>query len=500
MILFLRPLLFVVFLMTFNSAQACWGDPTLSCALTRDITTIEISSVAAKNVLPSDRKLSDFLGVHALFWGVQHDLYASSPSKVSPEAISLLSSTGVGSIRYGGGVNEIDWRGCQGFVLERPKQKVAPWIDAVRCIFGIQEYEVLNDELNLGSTWHIANVVGFEGGVIDTAFLAKEAGDYALKVKELSSGRKRFWELGNELDRSWPSWSAEKIVERSLPVANEIKRVDPGARLVLPLIEFKSALVKDDDGHNKFLIRHFKGLVSDYALHLYYENDPWGPSVANRLAYTRKVIGFMYQAGVKSPSVWITEHARPPAGTPADAFWKKNWYQTNNHDAVVATADFLIGATQIPEVQGAFWHGLRAGPWNYLEIDNGKLRPSRIAKLFELLKPSESMQALPTQTLNKTSVYAPTRYIVRASAFRDKDRNLWLWVVNRDEGAQRIQFKGNAIPQSDLKVEQTFLTSGEVNGLVSTQHYEFKNSDAMKAVILPGRSIAVLKIQEEHKQ
>lgn len=476
-----------------SSVHACWGDPSMFCSITRNITTIDISEPVDKAPLPSDRNIKDFLGVHALFWGVQHDLYANTPSKVSAEAIAILRSTNVGAVRYGGGVNEIDWRGCQGIVLERPKQKVAPWIDPVRCIFGVQEYEALNDELQFRSTWHIANVVGFEGGLRNTELLAKEAGDYAARVKELSGQRTRFWELGNELDRAWPSWTAKKIVEKSLPVAKEIKHADAEARLILPLIEFKSSLIKDDDEHNKFLINSFQGVVSEYALHLYYENDPWGPSVANRLAYTRKVIGFMYKAGIKSPAVWITEHARPPVGTPADSFWKKNWYQTNNHDAVIATADFLIGATQIPEIKGAFWHGLRAGPWNYIELDNTKLRPSRVARLFQVLNPTEDMQVLPTITYNKTRLYAPTRYLVRASAFVDKEKNLWLWVVNRDEEAQAIQLAGNLLPHTTVNIEQISVINGVQDETISSLRYDYKAREG-GVIMLAGRSVALIKI------
>lgn len=497
--LFQRLMLLVVLSMTFNYAQACWGDPSLSCAIATDVTTIEISRSPGKHFLPTDRKLSDFLGVHSLFWGVQHAFYANTPSTVSQDAINLLQSTGVAAIRYGGGVNEIDWQGCQGPISERPKQNLAPWLDPVSCIFGIQEYEALNEQLKLNSTWHIANVVGFERSVRSSSLMAADAAEYALKVRSLASSRVRYWELGNELDRSWPSWNAKMIAEKSLPVARAILHADPSAKLVLPLIEFKSEIVKDDDAHNKFLIEQFKGLTEDYALHLYYENEPWGPSVANRLGYARKVVHLLHKAGIKSPSIWITEHARPPAGTPADTFWKNNWYQTNNHDAVIATADFLIGLMQIPEVKGAFWHGLRAGPWNYIELDNDKLLASNVAKLFGIFKPPEGARTLQTKTVNKFRFYAPMHYAVRSSAFMDQKNNIWLWIVNRDQDAQVLQLTGDAIHTQDLRLEQTLLTETKDGGVVSKQVKVIKAADINNRITIPGRAVAVVKLQTGHK-
>ncbi|GAB7562292.1 hypothetical protein LG202_03310 [Methylobacillus methanolivorans] len=205
----LRQLLLVALLMTFNRAHAWCGDPALSCAITRDVTTIEISRGSVKHVLPTDRKLSNFLGVHSLFGGVLHAFYADTPSAVSQEAIELLYNTGVGAIGYDGGVNEIDWREYQGAILERSKQNLAPWLDPVSCIFGIQEYRVFNEHLQLKSTWHIANVVGFERSVKDS------------------------------------SWSAKVVAAKSLPVARAIDHADSSTKLVLPsLAEFKSEIIK----------------------------------------------------------------------------------------------------------------------------------------------------------------------------------------------------------------------------------------------------------------
>lgn len=482
------------------SADACQYDPSLRCSSTGN--QLEIGNA---ETLSAARDLTKFLGVHALFWGVQSDLYLNQEARVSAAAKEILQSSGVGFIRYGGGVNEIDWRGCTGWVMERPKQKLVDWAPPMRCMFGIQEYEKLNDDLQLGSSWHIANVVGFEGQVAPIARMASDAAERATLVKKLASQRPRFWELGNELERGWPKWPTESIVKHSVPVAEALSRTDPEATLILPLLEYRPDWIANDDDHNRQLIRAHKPLVQDYALHMYYDNAPWGPSVANRLSYTRKVIALAKQEGVANPKVWITEHARPPQGTPANPNWKAGWKQTGDHNAVVATADFLIGLTQIQAAKGAAWHGLRAGPWNYIEVERGVLQHSRISRLFEMLQPAPGALSLDVLTTSVMNGFISTDYAVRGTAYTSADKSKTVvWLVNRSQQSQQVTIKNKTYAPGQKYVYKKQVMDESYSPLIPTAQLPTSTSSIAPpansfVAEIPKRSVATLVIEKDPK-
>ena len=487
-------------------ADACSSDPSLSC--NNNQTKVLIGDILADT---ASRDVSKFLGLHALFWAFQADLYANTPSKVSPKAVSILKNSGVGFIRYGGGVNEIDWRGCMGWVMERPKQQLVSWSPPMRCIFGLAEYEKLNDELNLTSTWHIANVVGFESKLKPIDFLAKEAAQRALLIKQLSNGRQRYWELGNEIDRDTLKWNAAKIIERDMPVAQAIKKNDIEAHLILPLMEYSPPWIINADEHNRTLIRAHKQLVNNYAMHLYYDNLPWGPSVANRLASIRNVSNIIKKEKINNPGIWITEHARTPPGTPEDKDWNKSWYQTGNHDAVIATADFLAGLTQIPMVQGAAWHGqgLKVGPWTFIDVTkDNDLVDTRISRLYEMLKPLYQYQTLSTITSTSSEPNLPGNYAVRATAFSvnfyKTDAKFIVWLINRSDKPQKVAIAKKSFVQSGLiKIEQTNMSETYDSTIpladlpVLNQNIQPINGEI--SVSLPKRSVVLVNITQASK-
>jgi alpha-L-arabinofuranosidase len=501
----LKTVLMFIFsaLSILSFADVCSGDPSISCNVTNVSTKVIIGEPLAE---AKARDVSQFFGLHVLFWAFQADLYANTPSKVAPQAVSILKNSGVGFIRYGGGVNEIDWHGCMGWVMERSKQQLVSWSGPMRCIFGLAEYEKLNDELELSSSWHIANVVGFESGLQPINRLAKDAGERALLIKQLSGDRKRYWELGNELDRDTLRWNAEKIIERDIPVAKAILKNDPAAKLIVALLEYSPGWIKNADEHNRTLVRQHKSLVNNYALHLYYDNPPWGPSVANRLASIRNVAKIISSEAIENPAIWITEHARTPPGTPDDKNWNKGWYQTGNHDAVIATADFLVGTSQIPMVKGAAWHGqgLRVGPWTFIDVKkDGSLVDTRTSRLFEMLKPSADYLTLQTKTNSIFDANLPGNYAIRATAFQDKkdsnNASFVVWLVNRSGRDQKVDLLNDRFNKSGvIKIKQTNMAdSYQPSQLVEslprfTQSAKPVNGEV--SVNLPKRSVVLLKI------
>lgn len=486
-------------LAVFSNVNSCSSDPTLTCNQVNTI--IEIGEP-----INCQRKVSDLFGLHLLFWGMQAELYGNTPAKVSPRATSILQNAGVGFLRYGGGVNEIDWHTCAGVILERPLQKVVSWAPPMRCIFGISEYEKLNEELALQSSWHIANVVGYDGKLIDTSVLAQGAKERAALIKQLAPARDHFWEMGNELDRDTLKWNEEKITKRSLPVAKSILAADPSARILIPLLEYSPPWIDNADKHNRALIKNHKSVAHDYVLHLYYENAPWGPSVSNRLSSIRNIAKIIASENINNPAIWITEHARTPPGTPVDKNWRSGWYQTGNHDAVIATSDFLIGLSQMPIVGGAAWHGQghKVGPWTFIDVaGDGSLLETRISRLFEMLKPTHTYQTLETTTNSIIDTNLPTQYAVRATAFGSKDNknlsNLFVWLVNRSNTELKVYLNKKSFNlDKKLLLKQTNMSAGyepsvPIENLpVITKSVEVQHGQV--SVLLPKRSVVLVQL------
>lgn len=425
-------------LLNMGCVQAtCITDTSVVCKAGASTIGVDVTQVGK-----TDRNLDQLFGVHSLWWGTQDDL-ADADGKVKPAVIAALRDAGVTLIRYGGGANELDWRGCDGTMNARLAQKVVDWAGPMRCRFGLAEYEQLNQAIDASASWYIANLVGFAGQQGNPGTMASAAGGMAQAVMAISGGRERYWELGNELERARLKWSANTIVNRGQLVAQTIRAVDPKARFVVPLLEYKPAWIPDEGAHNLELIRGFKGIASDYALHVYYDNAPQGPSVGNRLDMLSTVARQLKQEQVADPAIWITEHARWPAGNPGMPNWKNTWYQTGNFDAVLSTADFLTGLTQIDLVAGGMWHGLRAGPWNFLTKDAGTIQPGLIAQLYGFLKPTDDLSVLQTRTTSTVTPVHSGGYAIRGSAFvRNRAAGsspaIVVWLVNRSPAAAPV--------------------------------------------------------------
>ncbi|QLG88215.1 hypothetical protein HQ393_08105 [Chitinibacter bivalviorum] len=406
---------------------------------TFDITEGETRLVATPSFVDSKTDLKNLFGIHSLWWESQVSL-ADSSGNLTDDALSKLKYSSVQLIRYGGGVNEINWLDCTNNTKLRPLLSVTTWMQPAPCLFGPAEYANALGKLGAKTTWHIANVVGFNAEESPLEQLSVSAKNYASFVKDNSPNRVRYWEIGNELERGRLKWDAFKIALRSEPIVANILQADPAAKIVIPLVEYQPDWMSSDIEHNKYLVNRFKSYSADYALHMYYDNPPEGPSIVNRLNKLAQNIAMMKQAGIANPGVWITEHARWPAGNPSDTEWSRNWYQTSDISGVLSTADFLIGLSQINGVRGAMWHGLRAGPWNFIENNNQELQTSNIAELFRLLNPSDSMRSLVTLSTSSFDGDHLGQYAIRGAIFNvaNNPRAYRVWLVNRSAKSKSV--------------------------------------------------------------
>lgn len=413
--LLLFPILLTIILVPVithaGTYNICLGDSSLVCSSDGSATIVKDKAIS------SDDRFVNFFGLNLIWWEVDRSLINPSTKTVDSNVLKILSNSGVSFYRYHGGTNELDWTKCIGGPEKRVAQKLVSWEGNLKCSFGIDEFERFNDQVGVDITWYTANLTGFQRNInpLDTMIASNR--EWAAYVKKIANNKKRFWELGNEIDRGWIKWDAPTITERSTGVTKAILEADPHASVVLPLIEFKPSWMKSDYEHNRYLIRAHKNFLNNFSIHLYYDNPPEGPSVINRLNYVRGVASILKEESVSDPSIWITEHARWPKGNPEDRAWRNNWFQTGNHDAVLAISDFLIGLTQIPEVKGAFLHGLRAGPWNYINYKNDTYTKTQLTQLYEFLYDRKNWSILPTKTITPLDAQVLGGYSVRTVVF-----------------------------------------------------------------------------------
>jgi hypothetical protein len=343
----------------------------------------------------SPGKVGHFLGVHSIFWDTQSDL-ASEDGRVKKEAISELRRSGVKLIRYGGGVNELDWRDCRGSLESRPKLKLASWMKPAPCLFGYAENESLLDALGSTSSWYVLNLTKVlnVGGNIGLS----NNDQFMSYVNGITSKRRLvYFELGNELDRPPHPYTSSQLAKSYAEQATRVRLSDTRFVPVVPLVEFDSATVGRANTHNTAMIAATGKLQPHYALHAYYEGPPEGPSLKNRIAFINNLCG-QIQSVAPSARLWLTEHGRWPKGNPSVPGWQRTWPSTNDQDGAMATMAFLLGLQSTSCVEGAFYHGLRAGPWNLLQVDKDRqfVRPTLISSAMSQLSAVADFRASPS--------------------------------------------------------------------------------------------------------
>jgi len=177
--------------------------------------------------------------------------------------------------------------------------------------------------------------------------------------------------------------------------------------------------------------------VNDFSLHFYYDDPDTKQkikTIERRMQQFENAIKVARDSrnGVM-PNVWITEHARGvdlPRGRAMDrADLTGNLYGT------ISTADFLIAISQIPEIKGAFLHGLNAGPWQVFDasIQHHDLRPRPVYWGMRILRAVDYELTLATETRQGEAASGYLGgYDVRAAGFSNAEQSeLGLWVANR---------------------------------------------------------------------
>lgn len=457
----------------------------------------------------SDERVSQFrardlLGVHSLWWGHAEGLFIEGTQRTHGAVVELLKNSG-GVIRYGGGANEISWRACAGAVAQRKPVKAVPWAGPMRCRFGIEEYVGLLREFRADTTWMIANLVGEDYVMSSDAALRDEVGAGAAMLATVAGDSRRYWELGNELERGRYRWSSGLIAARASIAGAAIAAHDPTARLVLPMIEYDEGGQPPRRIFNERLLKATRQLpLSGVALHLYYDGKPGGPTVSTQIRTILETATLAASVRGEPVEMWVTEHGRWPEGDASDPNWKARWSKTNDMEGVIGTADFLIGISQVPDVAGAMLHGLRAGPWNMFEMENGVPQLSGVGHLFDFLGRSNAGARLVAQTASRNEAEYGGGYDVRGTAFRDESgENIVVWVVSRAPSAVKLHvelppavgFSGEVNGKSLICVRAPTECRGRDFRSISMKTNQFAMGAGGVDVSLPARSVSVLKFR-----
>lgn len=138
---------------------------------------------------------------------------------------------------------------------------------------------------------------------------------------------------------------------------------------------------------------------------------------------------------MSAPSVWVTEHARTPKGTPVETNWKANWPQSADLSAAIGIADIAIALAPDPGAKGLFVHSLHGtdGPWPlFHRSKDGLIAPSATYWSLRMLRESLLEEVIPTVTKSNNQSGYEGGYDLRAVAFTNQQRDkISVWLVNR---------------------------------------------------------------------
>ncbi len=385
-------------------------------------------------------------GFNINHWHFERDLFDASTGGIPAKVTDALKEFPGALYRFPGGLvaNRFSWEASVGPVTQREPLRSVQWSPPAKLMFGVDDYLALVDQVG-GQPWYVLNLMGWDyQGLfteLDKDYVAQSNGRLAAHMLEkIGTDKPRYYQLGNELDRADYQWSHAKYIEHSRRSIDAIKLADPDARFVAFLREFNwkyrgSEQSRSMSKSSDFVRDVLTGLpeVNDFSLHFYYDARG-GKEIHKFLPYRikefRKAIDYATDVREgKSPGVWITEHARGIQFGEVKAVEALPY--TGNLSAAVSTGDFLIALAQMPEVQGASWHGLNSMPWKLFD-DAADLRPNAVYWAMRVLRKVSMQRVLATFNSSPNNSAYAGGYDVRAVVFANAtDDILGVWAANR---------------------------------------------------------------------
>jgi alpha-L-arabinofuranosidase len=390
-------------------------------------------SVTRETVLrPASAALSQ--GFNLEWTTFQSEFWNNRTSSLEPDLVRLMAVFPGAVYRFPGGsiANYLDLAASIGPISTRPAQRSAHWAapDAMR--FGLAEYYDFLEAVR-GRPWIVLNPYGR----IDGALPVSEIAASWQTVVDFTSARPPpiRYEIGNEPYFPHYKLSLDEYVRRSQAVIDEVGAKVGNNRLVVAGADIDTIVARKID-FNRRLALTVGRYISEFAQHNYYDGPPGGPSVPNRLAALCSTLVQASHDGVRDPTLWVTEHARWPGGETNDRDWKLLWPKTNDMEAGLGVADYLIALSQMTQVRGAFLHTLAGtkSPWSlFLRRPKGDLVPTALYRVIELLAAlSDGGDVLGVELKSTNYARYAGGYDMRASILHDATSGKWTIVaINR---------------------------------------------------------------------
>lgn len=433
-----------------------------------------------------------FFGFNLELPAFQASLWDKNAHQVPPSVLEYLRRFPGAVYRYPGGTvaNHFDWSAAVGAESTRPNRQLVDWQPAGVVQFGPAEYLNFVQQVN-GTAWYVLNLYGeysHESSPEQVARSAKQLTTF-MKAQQANGlpGVYR-WELGNELDRGNYRWPASKYIAVSKEVISAVQQADSKAQFVGMAQDWQHTGVSTFGvDYNQAVAQELQPNVKEFAGHLYYDGEPWGPPVARVLKQFEKNTKAI-QAGTSNAAMWVTEHARTPPGTPNDPGWKKNWTQSANLDAAISVADMMINLARTPKVQGTFIHALHgsSGPWPmFHQQKEGGFRPSAVFWGLILLRETllgNVLDGAVNIPLNDAKNSKKTMNALVQT--NDTKTRFSVWLVNRGDEQVPGQFSVMQLAGKKILVKSASL-SGKENrdGNYTTPFQVFPVRDQVKISI-----------------
>lgn len=449
----------------FHAAVLCLGTTVLCSGVAAQTgATLTVDKAAAASVVIDPTRTlrpqvpATLFSFNMPHIGFERDLWSKKTQTVKPTAASALAPFVGSFFRYPGGLlsNHFDANNAMLTHSERMRRISAGGRAADYPSFGVGEYTELLRSL-AAQPWFALNIQG--GGTISSpqewpssrvAGMNKALAQF-LKTRTPWTST-RYYQLGNELDRSHYQWEHSKYVNRARDTINAVRSVDPQAKFVAFMREFNWRYKSPRSGTSRadeFFRDVLRALpmINDFSLHFYYDGalKP-GARFVTVPHVVEKIGKALHYAKAARPgenfNVWITEHAKRVYlnGGPQGV--------TNALDTGLAIGDFLIAMMQLPEVKGAAVQGLEGKP---RDMFFGDLKPTPALATLSVLRAQPYPRARASKTYSPNASGYPGGYDTRAVGFTDATgRKLAVSVINRATSAKNFEiqfapFKSKAV-------------------------------------------------------